>query len=304
MGEDGGVNERMDVAVAYGRGLAATFTSSRATLAAGGLAYFVALALAPAAVALGSLAGLVLGPDQVRSALQGLVDRTPGTGEHAQTAIDVLAGLVDGASASSFTVTTIVSVVIAVYAASKVVLGLRQALDALFGVTETRAGLVERGISAVITLVGLVIAVGIVVLLTVLPRVIDWLGLESVLTSSGSGVVDWLLLLGLVFLAVRWLLHHGPNGGQRVPWSSPGVILAALWIVGVTGGVGIYARYSGTLGAAALVFGTAVVVLLWLYLCFLGLLWGAAIEASRQRQDVSSGIARTRTSAGGQPPVP
>ncbi|MDP1877705.1 MAG: YhjD/YihY/BrkB family envelope integrity protein [Actinomycetota bacterium] len=281
------MNERLNLALAYGRGLAATFTSNRATLAAGGLAYFVALALAPAAVALGCLAGLVLDPEQVRSALQAFVDRTPGTSQHAQSAIEVLVGLVDSASASSFTITTIVSVAIAVYAASKVVLGLRQALDALFGVTETRAGLVERGISAVITLVGLVIAVGLVVLITVLPSVLDWIGLESVPTSSGSGVVDWLLLLGLVYLAVRWLLHHGPNGGQRVPWSSPGVILAALWIVAVTGGVGIYARFSGSLGAAVLVFGAAVVLLLWLYLCFLGLLWGAAIEASRQRRGVS-----------------
>ena len=80
-----------------------------------------------------------------------------------------------------------------------------------------------------------------------------------------------------------------------MPWTSLGAAIAAGWIVAVTAGVGAYARFSGSLGAAVLVFGTAVVILLWLYLCFLGLLWGAVIEADRQRRQVESGA------SGGEP---
>ena len=50
-----------------------------------------------------------------------------------------------------------------------------------------------------------------------------------------------------------------------------------------------------------LVFGTAVVILLWLYLCFVALLWGAIIEADDQRR---ADALRTRTSAGDLPPGP
>ena len=277
--------------VQWGKRLGGDLRRTRASLAAGGLAYFVALSIAPAAIALGSIAGLFLEPQDVRDALESLAERTPGTNEHTQSAINVLVGLVESSSASAFTVTTVVSVLLAIYASSKVVLGTRMAMNSAFGVIETRSGLVERGISAVITLVGLVVAVGLVILLTVVPRVLDWLGASAITTSTGSGPVDWLIILVLVYLAVRWLIHHAPNRDQRVPWTAPGPILAAIWIVGVTGGVGIYAHFSSSLGAAVLVLGTAVVVLLWLYLCFLGLLWGAAIEADRQNR-----LATTRTS--------
>jgi membrane protein len=97
-----------------------------------------------------------------------------------------------------------------------------------------------------------------------------------------------LVVLALVYLCVRWVMHHAPNHGKPVPWNSLGVALATVGIVGATVGVGVYARFSASLGAAVLLFGTAIVILLWLYLCFLALLWGAVIEADRQRS-VASG---------------
>ncbi len=90
-------------------------------------------------------------------------------------------------------------------------------------------------------------------------------------------------MIVVTFLGVRWLMHHAPNHGRRVPWTSPGVLLATVGILAATVGVGVYARFSSSLGAAVLLFGTAIVVLLWLYLCFLSLLWGAIVEADRQR---------------------
>ncbi len=288
VGKDVGVRQRIEDLVAWGSRVMADYGRSRASLAAGGLAYFVALSLAPAAVAFGTVASVFLDPADVRVALEDLAARAPGTLGNVQPAIDALVGMIEGASATAFTVTTLVSVAIAVYAASKVVYGVRMALNTVFGVVETRSGLIERAISAVFTLVGLVAAVGLVVLLTFVPRVLQWLGVTGVATSTGSWTIDWLIVLALVFLAVRGILQRGPNGGVRVPWRSPGVALATMWIVVVTGGVGMYAGFSASLGAAVLIFGTAVVILLWLYLCFVGLLWGAIIEADRQ-QAVRSG---------------
>jgi uncharacterized BrkB/YihY/UPF0761 family membrane protein len=63
-----------------------------------------------------------------------------------------------------------------------------------------------------------------------------------------------------------------------------GPLVAAVWIMGSSAGVGVYVSLSGTLGAAIIVFGSALVVLMWLYLCFVGLLFGAEIEADRQER--------------------
>ncbi|MEI6361927.1 MAG: YihY/virulence factor BrkB family protein [Actinomycetes bacterium] len=279
---------RLQPLIEWGQRLSLDYQRNRTSLAAGGLAYFVALSIAPAALAFGAFAGLFLDPAEVRSALENLVARAPGTISGAQGAIDSLVNLVEGASASTFTITTIVSVLIAVYAASKVVFGLRMAMNTTFGLIETRGGLIERAISAVITLVGLVASVVIVVILTVLPRVLSWLGVDGFSLSTGSWFLDWFIVVALVYLAVRWVMHHAPNHGSPVPWTSPGVGLATAGIVAATIGVGIYARYSASLGAAVLLFGTAIVILLWLYLSFVALLWGAIIEADRQRSAASA----------------
>jgi len=293
--QDGPVLDRLEPLLQWARGVSLDFQRNRTSLAAGGLAYFVALSLAPAALAFGTVAGLILDPAQVRASLEKIVGHGPGTIDGAQEAVDSLVNLVEGASSSTLTITTFISALVAVYAASKVVLGLRMAMNTTFGLIETRGGLVERGISTIVTLVGLVLGVAVVIVLTVVPRLLQALGIDDFRLSTGSWLADWLVVIVLVWLSVRWVMHHAPNGGHRVPWLSPGVAVATVGIVGATIGVGIYTRYSSSLGAAILLFGTAVVVMLWLYLCFLALLWGAIIEADRQGVRSSDEATRTTT---------
>jgi membrane protein len=276
------VLRRLEPVREWGQRVSLDFQRNRTSLAAGGLAYFVALSIAPAALAFGTVAGLVLDPADVRAGLERIMGHGPGTIDGAQEAVDSLVNLIEGASSTTLTATTLISVLIAVYAASKVVFGLRMAMNTTFGLVETRSGLIERAISTVVTLVGLVLGVAVVVVLTVAPRILQWLGVDDFRLSTGRWLADWLVVIVLVWLAVRWVVHHAPNRGRKVPFTSPGVALATLGIVGATVGVGVYAKFSASLGAAILLFGTAIVVMLWLYLCFLALLWGAIIEADRQ----------------------
>ena len=189
------MKERVQAVVAWGTRLGLEYTRTRASLAAGGLAYFVALSIAPAALAFGTLAGLFLDPEDVREVLERLAERAPGTVGNLQPVIDALVSTIESASATAFTVTTLVSALIAVYAASKVVLGVRMAMNTVFGVEETRSGLIERAVATVVTLVGLVAAVALVILLTLVPRVLSWLGVATVPLTTGSWLVDWLIVM-------------------------------------------------------------------------------------------------------------
>lgn len=275
---------RVQEVIDWGRRLSLDYQRTRASLAAGGLAYFVALSIAPAALAFGTLAGLFLDPADVKSALERLAANAPESLGNIQPMIDALMATIEQASASSFTITTIVSVLIAIYAASKVVFGLRMAMNTIFGTVESRSGTVERAVSAVITLVAIVAAVAVVIALTLLPRLLGWLGVGKFPLSTGNWFVDWTAAIVLIYLVVRWVLRHAPNQRRRVAWTSRGAIAGTVGITAATVGIGIYTRYSTSLSAAVLVFGTAVVILLWLYLCFVALLWGAIIEADDQRQ--------------------
>lgn len=283
-----------DRAVAAARELSEDYRRTRSSLAAGGLAYFVALSLAPAALAFGTLAGLLLNPAEVRQALNRLAERAPDTFEVIQPISDSLVTAIESASGTSFTVTTVIGLLVAVYASSKVVLGLRMAMNTAFQVTETRSGLFERGVAAIVTLAALVVGVALIVLLTIVPKILAWLGLSTLPVTTGVAWLDWAVVIALVFLAVRWLLRHAPNQSVRVPWRSLGAWTATVGISAATVGVGIYTHLSSTISTAILLFGAAIVILLWLYLCFVALLFGAVIEARAQRL-------RTRTSGAGLP---
>lgn len=278
------MNRRVREVIDHGLDLSRDYRRTRASLAAGGLAYFVALSIAPAALALGTVAGLLLDPEDIRAALDRLGERTPDAFAAIEPVAAALLSTVETASASSFTIATIVSALVAVYAASKVVLGLRMAMNSAFGVVETRSGLIERGFAAIVTLIAIVVGVALIFILTVLPQILGFLQLPNGPLTTGAPVLDWAVVMLLILVVVRWLLQHGPDRPGRVRWYSLGAWTATLGIAGATLGVGLFTRYSSSISAAIVIFGTAIVLLLWVYLCFVSLLWGAVIEADAERR--------------------
>ncbi len=278
------MNQRVRDVIDHGLDLSRDYRRTRASLAAGGLAYFVALSIAPAALALGTVAGLLLDPADIRAALERLGERTPDAFAAIEPVADALLTTVETASTSSFTIATIVSALVAVYAASKVVLGLRMAMNSAFGVVETRSGLIERGFAAIVTLIAIVVGVALIFILTVLPQILGFLELPSGPLSTGVPVLDWAVVMLLILVVVRWLLQHGPDRPGRVRWHSLGAWTATLGIAAATIGVGLFTRYSSSISAAIVIFGTAIVLLLWVYLCFVSLLCGAVIEADAERR--------------------
>jgi membrane protein len=268
--------------VADVREISARLGAHRSSLAAGGLAYFVVLALAQAAVVVGSLAGLLLTPTEIREAFTRLQEASPSIASNVSGLADALISVVENASTTSFTVATTVSVLVAVYAASKVVYGIRLAQDTSYGVVSTDRTLLARAISAVITLAALLLVAALIVALTFVPKILSAFGIADLRIVTGTTTLDWLVLVAVVWLFVRLAMGHLTAARQRIPVRALGPVVATLVIAGSTLGVGIYAHFSSTLSAAVLVFGSPVVALLWLYLCFLGLLIGSEMEAVRR----------------------
>lgn len=261
------------------------YTRHRDALAAAGLAYFVSLALAPLALALGSVAGLVLDPADLDAALASLQQRLPDLATTFVPIADALLQVVDGASTTSFTVATVVSIVVSVYAASRFVYMTRLVLDIAFDVPPEEAGLLGRLIAAVVTLAAIGLVVALLIAMTFLPQVLASLGITDVGFTSGIAVIDWVVLLGLTY-AFYWALYRfGPHRGVRLSAWSPGAAIAAVWTVLAAAGVGVYAGLSRSLGAAVAVLGGAIVLLFWLYLVALGLVVGAELEAVRREAE-------------------
>ncbi|MFA7323765.1 MAG: YihY/virulence factor BrkB family protein [Candidatus Nanopelagicales bacterium] len=254
------------------------YSAHRGSLASGGMAYFVLLAIAPAAVFIGAVAGALIGPEDARSAIESLLIRVPALGPEFQPSADALLKVMTTASAGAVTVTSIVSLLIAIYAASKAIMALRLALDAAFDFVGVRHGLLGRLRDAVLTLVGLLVVVTLMLVLTLLPRILRAAGITDFHVTTGIGWIDWLvfgvLAWGLVLALYRWV----PSRRAPVTWRSPVALAVAIWLLGVSAGVGAYVGFSSTIGAAIAAFGAPMVVLLWLYLSFMGVLIGAEAQ--------------------------
>ena len=66
MGQDVRVKHRVRMWIAWFQQLLAEYQRARVSLFSGGMAYFVALSLAPAALAFGAIAGLFIDPQEDR----------------------------------------------------------------------------------------------------------------------------------------------------------------------------------------------------------------------------------------------
>jgi membrane protein len=260
----------------------------RLTLAAGGLAYFTVLSLAPMLFAFGAIASLFLSTQDIRQLYESFVQVVPAAADPDGSTAQALETVATASSTTAFTVSTAIAAVIGIYAASRVVIGLRSALDAIFGAPTVKSPILARLVSAVVTLGLLLLASVGAFALTVVPTVLRALDLSS----AAFTVINWLVAFGIIGLALRWIYRHGPHFRRgtevAVPWLAPGVWFAALWIMVVTGFLGLYVSLSSSVGATVLAFGAPAVLLLWLYLVAFGALLGAAIVATSKRDRTSA----------------
>ena len=262
------------------------YGTHQVSLASGGMAYFVLLAIAPAAVVIGSVAGAVIGPERTKAAIQAIVEQIPNNGKDFHTSVESILNVMTGASVSALTITSIASFFVAIYASSKAIMALRIALDRSFGFTSERHGLLGRVRDAVVTLIGLLVIVAVLIALTLLPRILSAFGIDGFKFSTGIAVIDWLIYLAIVWFAVIALYKWAPSRSGLVTWRSPIAILVAVWLLGASIGVGIYVGFSSTIGVTIAAFGAPMVILLWLYFSFIGVLLGAEAQMYLNKQGV------------------
>lgn len=270
------------------------YRASRTNLAVAGISYFSFMALVPMAIAIGSVAGIFLTPDQITRAWSEVQASAPASLEALTPTVDSLVQLVTTASTGSFTITTIITTAIAIYAASKVVLGMRTALADTYSVPIHESGLVDRAVSALFALVGLTIIVTALAALTIVPQIMQRLGIGGATFLDDAPAVSAAFALALLYVVVRWLVGAAPGVRTTIRFWTWGAAVATVWIVGASLGFGFYASWSSTVNSAVLVFGTPIALLLWIYLVVTGLMIGAVVQAVE---------VRTRTSAEAQPPA-
>lgn len=267
----------IESSITFGRDFVARFGALNVSLVAGGLAYYVILALAPIAISVGAVAGLFVDQEQFISGWNSLVSRGPESMSGLDPAINSLASLAQNATASSVTITTILSLILAVYVSQKVVYGVLQVQDHIFDSVRRPPGIIARVRSAVIALIMIIVIVASLIAVTVVPAILNSFNVEtSFLTLLDT--LGWITPVVFIYLMVWFVMAHTSGTTGVLTWRSPGLLISTVLIILSIGAFSIYTDQSSSVGSALIVFGAPIAILIWTYLAFLGFFTGSIVE--------------------------
>lgn len=272
------------------------FSRDQVTDLAAALTYYAVLSIFPALLALTSLLGLLLDPDETVDALNELLLQA-GQGDVAAELEGPIRS-VTGSPAAGFTL--VIGVATALWAASNYVNAFGRAMNRIYQVDEGRPIWVLRPRNLLITVILLVIAMliilGVVLSGGVAQTIGEFVGLGEQSVQVWN-IAKWPVILLLVTLAVAILYYATPNIQQpKFRWISVGAFVAILiWLIASVG-FGFYVtnfgNYERTYGSLAGV----IIFLLWLWLTNTVLLFGAEIDAEMERaRQLQAGIEAEET---------
>ena len=249
------------------------------SLLAAGVAFWAMLSVFPALLAVVTLYGLVSDPadvtEQVGNAVSALSDDAQGviTGTLEQVAAD-----------KSLSIGLLISLVTLLWSTSSGMHNLMTALTTAFEQEETRGFVKLRARALLLSIIALVMAVIVIGIVGVVPRLLDSL-LDNTVLRVLLQVLGVVVLLVLVVAALSALYRFGPaNVPAGWRWASAGAVVAAMvWAVGTAA----FAVYANNFGSYNKVYGTLaglVIFMLWLYLSSFVVLLGALVNAEGQRE--------------------
>ena len=260
------------------------FKEDELTDRAAALTYYAVLSIFPALIALVSIVGLVGDPQTVTRTLTDVVSKVGPA-----SAVDTFKGPIEGITKSSGAagILLIVGIVSALWTASGYVGGFMRAANRIYEVEEGRSAIKLRPLQMLVTLV-LVLLLALVLVALVLTgplakAVGDAVGVGSTAVTIWD-IAKWPVLLAVVVLMVGLLYYAAPNARLRGLKSIlPGSVVAiVVWLVASAAFafyVANFGSYNKTYGAL----GGVVIFLVWLWLTNVAVLFGAELNAERER---------------------
>jgi membrane protein len=253
-------------------------SSRQAPLLAAGVAFYAFLSLFPAMIAAIMTYGLVASPETVAKQSADVTDALPAD------AASVVTGQMDAlikTSSDSLGIGLGIALVLAIYGAAGGIGNLITAINAMFGLAETRGFIKRKVLALALTLGAIIFVLLVVTLVAVAPAVLDEIdivpGVRAVFEAC-----RWILLLAAVTVAIGVLFRLAPNRSPRAPLISKGVLVAtALWLL-VSVGFSLYVDNFGSYGKTYGALAGVVVLLLWLWVGVYAILLGACVEAVRE----------------------
>ena len=247
----------------------------RASLLAGGVAFYGLLALVPALVAAVSVYGLVANPQVMTNQIRRATEALPA--EVQNLLVSQLRAIADSPR-SGLGVGAIIGIVIALWSASSGMKHLIDAINLAYDEDETRSYLRLRAIAGAMTCAAVIAAVAGIALLAGMPVALRHTALGTPARVAVSIVRFPLLALGMLG-ALTVMYRYAPARDQpKWSWASWGAGIGTLiWII-ATVVLSIYASIMGNINQTYGTLGGIILLMVWLLLTAFAAILGAEIN--------------------------
>jgi membrane protein len=273
-------------------------SKDRITTISGGVTFFVLLALFPGLAGLIALYGLFADSTTIAQHLNSLEGILPEGGM--QILRDQLQQLTSQPP-QKLGFATLTSLAISLWSANGGIKAIFEGLNSVYEENEKRSFIKLNAISLALTLGALAFVIASLLIITVVPTLLTFLGLPGV--GEFVNYARWPVLLVVASLMIAVIYRFGPSRPQpQWRWISPGSLFAAvIWIAAsllfswYTSHFGSYNKTYGSLGAA-------VGFMTWIWISTMVILIGAKINAELEHQTAADNTVGRPTAAGGRAP--
>jgi len=255
--------------------------SDRLLSIAGGVAFFVLLAIFPAITALVSAYGLYFNASTIANNLSLLQDVVP---DNMLSIVHEQADRIASNSGRALSIGIVVGILVSLWSAMSGVKAMIDALNVIYEQEEGR-GFIKLNLAALIFTLGgfgaFLLAIAAVI---VLPLILSPIGLGGV-TETLTRVVRWPTLLLVLLIGLALLYRYGPDRRvARWQWVSVGSVFAAVTWIGASylfsWYLASFANYNATYGSLGAVVG----LMIWLWISTIVVLLGAELNAEIEHQ--------------------
>jgi membrane protein len=255
--------------------------SDRLLYIAGGVAFFVLLAIFPAITALVSAYGLFFNAATITNNFALLQDVVPA---NVLGLVREQANNIASHGGGALSTGIVVGILVSLWSAMSGVKAVIDALNVIYEQRESRSFVRLNVVALVFTLGGFAAFLLAIAAVIVLPLILSQIGLGGV-TAMLMRVLRWPALLLVLLLGLAILYRYGPDRRTaRWQWVSVGSVFAAVtWIAGsylFSWFLANFANYNATYGSL----GAAVGLMMWLYISAIVVLLGAELNAEIEHQ--------------------
>ena len=251
------------------------------SMIAAGVGFYGLLAIFPAIAALISLWGLAFDPQQIEQQIESVSGFLP---QDAAAIIKEQARAVASGAGGGVSLAAIGGILFALYSASKGMKALIEGLNIIYDEEEKRGfiklNLLALGLTLAV-IVAMIVALGLIV---VVPIVLKFVGLGSVVADLVS-LLRWPILFAGALFVLAALYRHAPSRARpRWRWVSWGAAIATLiWVIGSIA-FSIYVSNFGSYNETYGSIGAVIILLMWFWLSAFVVLLGAELNSEMEHQ--------------------